>query len=68
MSYTAGAANTAMLRATVTRYLPQVSSAVADVAQGIDALVDVGAEKFVASTGDRLIQALRASGIEPAED
>lgn len=63
-----GSANTAMLRATVGRYLPQVSSAVADVAQGIDGLVDIGAEKFVASTGDRLTQALRASGIEPAED
>lgn len=63
-----GKANTAVLQATVARHLPQVVAAVTDEAQAVDALVDTGAEKFVAHTVDQLTDALRASGIEPTED
>jgi phenol/toluene 2-monooxygenase (NADH) P1/A1 len=59
-----GKANTEVLQATVARYLPQVTAAVIDLAQEMDAIADVGAEKFVAGTVDTLNETLRASGIE----
>lgn len=58
-----GTANKALLQNTIDRYLPQVTAAVTDVAQAVDTLIDAGAEKFVASTGDQLIDALCAGGL-----
>lgn len=62
-----GQANTAVLHAAVGQYLPQVTAAVADLAQEMDRIADVGAEKFVAATVDALGEALRAAGIEATE-
>ncbi|AQT81828.1 phenol 2-monooxygenase [Mycolicibacterium litorale] len=59
-----GAANIEALRTTVAKYLPQATAAVIDLAQQMDTLADVGAEKFVAGTSDAVNEALRANGIE----
>lgn len=62
-----GRANTAVVQATVRRYVPQIVAGVVDLAQAMDAITDVGAEKFVASAADQLNAALCASAIEPTE-
>jgi phenol hydroxylase P1 protein len=59
-----GTANVEALQATVVKRLPQATAAVIDLAQEMDAIADVGAEKFVASTSDAVSEALRANGIE----
>lgn len=59
-----GAANVEALQATVASRLPQATAAVIDLAQEMDAIADVGAEKFVASTADAVNDTLRANGIE----
>lgn len=59
-----GKANLEALQVTVAKYLPQVTAAVIDLAQEMDAIGGVGAEKFVASTADAVNETLRASGIE----
>jgi phenol/toluene 2-monooxygenase (NADH) P1/A1 len=59
-----GKANVEALQATVAKYLPQATAAVIDLAQELDAIAEVGAEKFVASTADTVNETLRASGIE----
>ncbi len=62
-----GAANTGILRTSVARFLPQIITAVNDIAQAIDALVNTGAEKFVASTVEGLNDSLRVLGFEGTE-
>lgn len=59
-----GKANTEVLQAMVAKRLPQITAAVIDLAQEMDSIADVGAEKFVAGTADSLNDTLRASGIE----
>lgn len=59
-----GKANAEVLQATVKKIMPQASAAVADLARAMDALVDTGAEAFVASTVEKTHETLRASGIE----
>ncbi len=59
-----GTANIEALQASVAKYLPQATAAVIDLAQEMDSIGDVGAEKFVASTADTVNETLRASGIE----
>ncbi|WP_396905665.1 phenol 2-monooxygenase [Mycolicibacterium phlei] len=59
-----GAANVDALQGAVTRYLPQVTAAVVDLAQEIDSIVGVDAEKFVAGTADAVTETLRTNGIE----
>lgn len=59
-----GQANAEVLQATVRKIMPQASAAVADLARAMDALVDTGAEAFVASTVEKTHETLRASGIE----
>lgn len=66
---THGAANTAVLRsASVDRYLPQAGAAVLEVARAVDVVIDVGAEKFVATALNDVTDALAGAGIGPAED
>ncbi len=59
-----GSANVAALQATVAKYLPQATAAVVDLAQQMDSITDVGAEKFVVNTAESVNETLRASGIE----
>ena len=59
-----GKSNAEVLQATVAKRLPQIVAAVIDLAQEMDTIADVGAEKFVASTADSVNETLRASGIE----
>ena len=59
-----GKANIEALQAAVATYLPQATAAVIDLAQEMDAVAGVEAEKFVVSTADTVNQALRATGIE----
>ncbi|TGD86040.1 phenol 2-monooxygenase [Mycolicibacterium sp. CH28] len=59
-----GKANIEALQATVAKCLPQATAAVIDLAQEMDSIADVGAEKFVASTSDTVNEALRTIGIE----
>lgn len=63
-----GVANGVVLRTAVSRHLPQVTAAVIDVAQAIDALVGTEAEKFLAETVDQLTGALRNGGIDMTEE
>lgn len=58
-----GKANIEALQAAVAKYLPQATAAVVDLAQEMDSIAGVEAEKFVASTADAVHQALRANGI-----
>jgi phenol/toluene 2-monooxygenase (NADH) P1/A1 len=65
---THGPTNSAVLRAAVNRYLPQVETAVGDLARGIDVITDVGAEKFVTGTLNDLTDSLHDAGIGPAKN
>lgn len=59
-----GTTNVKALQATVAKCLPQATAAVIDLAQEMDSIADVGAEKFVASASDTVNEALRTIGIE----
>lgn len=59
-----GKTNVEALQATVAKYLPQAAAAVIDLAQEMDSIADVGAEKFVAGTVDAVNEALCAKGIQ----
>lgn len=59
-----GKANTEVLQATVAKIMPQATAAVSDLAGDMDALVDTGAQAFVAGTVTSVHETLRAIGIE----
>lgn len=59
-----GAANTKVLQASVNKIMPQAAAAVIDLARGMDALTDTGAEAFVESTVAEVHETLRNIGIE----
>ena len=59
-----GKANTEVLQAAVAKLMPQASAAVSDLARDMDAMVDTGAEAFVATAVANAHEALRAAGIE----
>lgn len=62
-----GAANILALQSGVTRYLPQLRDAVAELARAADAIVDTGAGAFVAATADELAVVLNDAGYGPKE-
>jgi phenol/toluene 2-monooxygenase (NADH) P1/A1 len=58
-----GEANIDALQATVSKCLPQATAAVIDLAQEMDSIADVGAEKFVVGTSETVNETLRTIGI-----
>lgn len=59
-----GKSNVEQLSTLAAQRLPQVTAAVIELAQAMDSIADVGAEKFVAITAESVKESLHTSGIE----